>query len=200
MAKSADSDIVKSIEHCFLKGFYGKKITLPCSDYRNNHLVTIDRRIAPAVQDYGATAFRFDTICVDITIHLTHPLKTEFRVCQKKWLARLLEALRLSRTGNIRTGDRQFDNLFDVSGKNARDIAAALNPTLRKAMVSFVSRHPMIYTRVGTIEMNQESITYSEGPYDNDLTHDTVLDAEQVIDALLNIAKSAETHFSLGGA
>lgn len=158
--------------------------------YRNNRLAIIEWLPAVTMVDYGVPVFE-KTKYISIRVHFTQQLAPIFRIYQRKWTDRAAEFLGFSKANILKTGDKQFDKLFLVHGEK-KDVVQSLHPDLRSAMIDFVTKEPMIYTRVGSLEMNQDAISYSEGPYLSASTSNITLDADFIVDRLLHLANLVE--------
>jgi Zn-finger nucleic acid-binding protein len=158
--------------------------------YRNNYLVRIDRRrnvkvVGHGFAGLGTHATGFVDIC--ISVYFQQPLKTDLRVFQEKWYAQLTKALGLLKVQDIPTGDKEFDKRFRVQGENERTVITCIPRDFRKAMLDFVSKEPKIHTRIGSLQLSSNMISYTEGPYAMNAIPDLLTKAEPIVQELLHL-------------
>lgn len=164
-------------------------------DYREGHLVRIDRRNGVAMAGLGLAGMATMPVGVTsirICVYFTAPLATDLRVFQEKWHAKLSKTFGLLKVKDISTGDGEFDKLFRVQGDDETAITKILSPAFRKAAVQFASGKPQIYTH-GSLEVSQHCISYVEGPFRKENMPYLMDESGPIVADLLSLARLLET-------
>jgi Zn-finger nucleic acid-binding protein len=164
-------------------------------DYREDHLVRIDRRNGAAIAGMGLAGMATRAVgvaSIRITVYFTKPLETDLRVFQETWYAKLAKAFCLLPGQDIPTGDSMFDKLFRVQGTNEAAIVSTLNSDFKQAAVQFALDKPKIISQPGSLELSRNLISYTEGPYQDQGLPPIVKQAEPLVKKLIALARLLE--------
>jgi len=93
------------------------------------------------------------------------PLGLALRIFPEPWHARLVTVLHLFKGQDIQTGDKTFDAAFIVWGDDENAVKRLLSGELRRALLDFKARQPRIFSRSGSLTVEDDRIEYREGPY-----------------------------------
>ena len=132
---------------------------------------------------------------LQITVFFRDPIGAEFRLYQQNWTASLAAMLLLGQ--DIQIGDSSFDDAFMVQGNDEDRIKALLDSKVKAALLNLNSRDFRVFTRKGTIEILDNRIVYTEGPYKPDeVSYCAKTDKAGVVGALLESVKTVSAAIS----
>ena len=119
------------------------------------------------------------------------------RLYSEKWTDRFVKLIGLFNKPDIQIGNEKFDSLFINQGTSERAIRSLLSISeMQKQLVEFKEKKFKIHTKSGTMEIVDDRIIYTEGPYTGDINYDVKEDKIGVVKAMLNLAQAFEAYRS----
>ncbi len=155
----------------------------------NNHLVHLELVEGEDLRAVlGGLAVIPEEICVlKISIYFKKPLNLGLRIHSEKWTERFMDLIGASHKKTIATGDKKFDSLYLVQGTNEDQIKSLLSG-VKNELIDIHQNRPKIFSKSGTIEILDNKVVYSEGPYSGEVTYDVQQDSAGVVKRLLRLA------------
>jgi Zn-finger nucleic acid-binding protein len=165
----------------------------------NGHLVRVDRQTASHIRhDLLGVAFAaVEEQSLTIAVYFSEPVGTNLRVYAETLSSKVAKVLRLFAPQDLQMDDPEVDKAFLVQGDDSAAVRQAFSEPVRKRMLQFRADAPKIYTKPGSLELLDDRVVYTEGPYsmmdDNPwragLTYDADADPASIVTALIRIAK-----------
>ena len=163
-------------------------------------LVRVDRNSVTSIRHdvLGLGYVPMEEQTLLITVFFAKPVGQNLRIFHETVSAKLAKALHLFAPQDWDTGDSAFDKAFIVQGDDPAALKKALGSTLRQALLQFNNDEPKVYAKPGTIEVLDNRVVYTEGPYAVDeesyyasgLTYDPEQDPADIVRRLMEIAKA----------
>jgi len=178
-----------------LKALSGKRGGEESRTYHGDRLVTIDILDNPcSYATYtGMDARPIDAKLICVTVYFSKPLNLGLRLTKEKWSFKLLKIFGLSGTQDIETGNSTFDSAFLVQADDEEGLKRILTRDAQDAICNFIEKKQGIMSEFGSLQMVDDCIRYTEGPYTGALADDLIGRAQKVADTLLHIADLMET-------
>jgi Zn-finger nucleic acid-binding protein len=149
---------------------------------------------AAAESAQAATGFAAATgmSTVRVSVYFREPLGVGLRVHAEGWTVKLAKAFGLYRHADIDTGNAEFDKRFVVEADDVEGARKALTPDAQELLARFArAKHKLVLER-GTLQVLDDRLLYTEGPYAGALRTDVVAAAEDVLAPMLAIAGAIE--------
>ncbi len=119
------------------------------------------------------------------------------RLYSEKWTEKFIKLIGLFNKQDIQIGNEKFDSLFIIQGTNERAITSLLSISeIQKQLVEFKEKNFKIHVKSGTMEIVDDRIIYTEGPYTGDVKYNVREDKIGVVKAMLNLAQAFEANRS----
>jgi len=165
-------------------------------EYREDRLVRLDRiedvKMISNVKSGGATAVAVPVVFLRLIVFFKKPLGVNLRIHRAKWTARLAKILGLFRAEDILTGNDDFDDRFIVHGSGGEKVRRLLPPEVQNQMLEFFHHKHKILSKPGSIEVFDDHIAYTEGPYPEDLKEDAKETSQPLVQVLIEMASKME--------
>lgn len=177
-----------------LRGISGKEYGEELRTYKNDHLVTVDFVSGVALRTGSplGAASPVGVTYVRIAVHFKAPMGIGLRVHREGWTVKLAKAFGLYGKEDISMGDRDFDASFVIQATDAAKARRVFCPEARKALLKFIADKPKLVVEPGSLQILDNCIVYSEGPYAGKVQADVVAASPEVVDPLLSIAEMME--------
>jgi len=161
-------------------------------EYRSGHLVRVDRLTDVSIAG-PAGLMVAQVFFIRITVFLESRLALGLRISPEKWTAKLAKALGLYQGRDIESGYPEIDRAYLIScNASANAIKLFESKRLRSALESFVRDAKPILSVKGRLEVLDSGIVYTEGPYTGTPPKNIPEASSQILNGLLEIAKSLE--------
>ncbi len=185
-------------------------------DHRDGHLVTVEvaggmvpiapereasaaaevvgyaRAAAESAQAAAGFAAATGMSTVRASVYFKAPLGVGLRVHAEGWTVKLAKAFGLYRHADVETGSPDFDKRFVVEADDVEGARKALTPEAQTLLAQFAdAKHKLVLER-GSLQILDDRLLYTEGPYAGELKTDVVAAAEDVLAPMLAIAKAME--------
>ncbi|MFQ6027378.1 MAG: zf-TFIIB domain-containing protein [Dehalococcoidia bacterium] len=129
------------------------------------------------------------------SVYFRQPLGLGFRLFNEGWAAKLAKAFNIYPGQDFQTGNGLFDSEFIVQIVDIEKAHRLLSTEVQDNILKFANGPGGIFTIPGKISIYDTHITYSEGPYGNDLDYSHIPgSARPVLHSILEIAKLMETN------
>ncbi len=171
-------------------------------EYRDSidgHLVRVDRQTASHIRHdlLGISFVAVEEQSLAIAVYFSEPVGTNLRVYSETLSSKVAKVLRLFAPQDLQMDDPEADKAFLVQGDDPATVRRAFSEMVRKRMLQFRADAPKIYAKPGTLELLDDRLQYTEGPYSMvddspwkaGLTYDPEADPAGIVTALLRIAK-----------
>ena len=89
-------------------------------------------------------------------------------------------------------GESDFDDAFLVQGESKGKVLTLLNAELRQKRQDFHKRSFQIFGKPNNIEMHDDRIVFTEGPFFGDSRYDAQKDEKGVIAAMIELAQAVD--------
>lgn len=165
----------------------------------DGHLVRVDRQTVTHIRhDLLGIAFEpAEEQSVTVSVYFTEAVGTNLRVYAETLSSKVAKALRLFAPEDLQLGDPAADKAFLVQGDDPDTVRRVFGERVRKRMLQLRADAPKIYTKPGSVELLDDRVEYTEGPYSMvddppwkaGLTYDPEADPAGIVTALLRIAK-----------
>ena len=177
-----------------LKGIAGKEHGEELRTYRDDHLVTVDLVSGAALQMSTplATQKSAGATSVMVTVHFRKPLGIGLRVHREGWTVKLAKAFGLHREQDISTGNKDFDSSFVIQSENPSEAQRVLSPKVQEALLKFLAEGPKLVLEHGSLQILDDRIVYTEGPFAGEIQADVVAASPVIVDPMLAIAEMME--------
>lgn len=136
----------------------------------------------------GAMQRPVGVMYIQAEVYFKTPLNMDLRIHAEKWTAKLAKILGISGSDDIAVGNDKFDGKFIVHGSDKTKIIGMLSPEVQNLMLQFVSKRPKILSESGSLEVLDDKVVYTEGPYTGEIKVDLGPASAGIIDDLLRIA------------
>jgi len=147
---------------------------------------------AESVQAAAGFAAATGLSTVRASVYFKAPLGVGLRVHAEGWTVKLAKAFGLYRHADIETGAPDFDKRFVVEADDVEGARKALTPDAQSLLAQFAdAKHKLVLER-GSLQVLDDRLLYTEGPYAGALKTDVVAAAEEVLAPMLAIAKAME--------
>lgn len=165
-------------------------------EHRDGRLVTVHlAKGETATASFGATvgfSSPAATTTVLVSVYFRSPLGVGLRVHTESWTVKLAKAFGLYRHADIETGNTDFDKRFVVEADDADGARRALTHDAQELLARFAAaKHKLVLQR-GALQVLDDRLLYTEGPYAGELKTDVVAAAERVLAPMLAIAQAME--------
>lgn len=159
---------------------------------QGGHIVRIDRTNDVVQVGYFGISRAVTECFVRVSVFFTGDMPAGVRLFQDPWPLRLAKGLGLHWGQDIETGDKAFDSIFSVHGKDEEAVIRHFDPETRKALIEFSEHKPCIFARHGSIEVTPSAVVYVEGPYVPEAVEGLVEKAQPVVEKLVALADKIE--------
>ena len=131
-----------------------------------------------------------DVVSLRISIYFKNPFDSDFRVFSEKWTDKISKAIGLFKQQDITIGDSDFDSSFIVQGGDEALIQKIFgNSIIQRKLLDFVGNKLKMFNETGAIEILNNRIVYTEGPYRETGSIDFEGKSVEMVEKLLQIAK-----------
>ena len=114
------------------------------------------------------------------------------RISKERWATKLAKVFGLFRAQDIRIGDEAFDRAFVIQGENEPKVRSRLSAKTRSEIVDFVANPPKLLHVPGKLQILDDRLVYTEGPYKGEVKIDWKGTPKNVLVALTGLAKRLE--------
>ena len=121
-----------------------------------------------------------------ITVYFREPANAGLRLYRERLTGKLARLLSLKQ--DIQVGDSKFDSSFMIQGDDEDRVKALLTSATKSALLGLLAKKPQVFTRSGSLEVLDNRVVYTEGPYKEEVTYDPKADSASVVAALLEVA------------
>lgn len=128
---------------------------------------------------------------VRFSVYFKRPLGGGIRIHSEKWTERLAKLFGIGHKEDIETGNQHLDKLVIVQADDAsaaRDLLK--HGSVAGALISFVESRPRLFSFPLQMEILDEGIVCSGGPYPERLSYDISSDDEGVVGQMVALAKA----------
>lgn len=169
-----------------------KKVAEEYRGHIEGHLVCLDKlneiRMSAGVGGMGSVPR--DVCFLKITVYLNNPLNLGLRIYSEKWTDKFTKAIGLFSRQDIQVGDTKLDSSFIIQGNKSSEIISLLSrKNIIEGLLHLASKKPKMFTNSGKLEILDNCIVLTEGPYGSKTVYDIESDPESVVSSLLNLAK-----------
>jgi Zn-finger nucleic acid-binding protein len=177
-----------------LKAIAGKEHGEELRTYRDERLVTVDLVSGVALQMSSplGTQKPAGTTSIMVAVHFRKPLGIGLRVHGEGWTVKLAKAFGLYRGQDISTGNKDFDGSFVIQSENPSEAQRVLSPEVQEALLKFLADGHKLGLEPGSLQILDDRIIYTEGPYPGEIQADVVAASPQVVEPMLAIAGMME--------
>ncbi|MEE3372211.1 MAG: zf-TFIIB domain-containing protein [Planctomycetota bacterium] len=123
-----------------------------------------------------------------IIVYFNQPLDIGLNIYTESWTAKLAKVFGLYGQQDIQISDREFDSAFIIRGDDPEEVQQLLDDEVRESMLHFISAKPSLFGTPGSVQVFDNCIDYTEGPYSGETKLDWEQDALPVVDQLVAIA------------
>jgi len=156
-------------------------------EYIDDYLVRKDRLNTVGVGMGDAIS---NVVSLRISIYFKNPFDSDFRVFSEKWTDKVSKALGLFKQQDIIIGNSEFDSKFIVQGIEESLIQKIFsNSIIQKKLIDLVASKLKMFDKTGTIEILNNRIVYTEGPYKDTGSIDFEGKSAEMVEKLLQITK-----------
>ncbi len=165
----------------------------------DGHLVRVDRQTVTHIRhDLLGIAFEpVEEQSLTVAVYFAEAVGTNLRVYAETLSSKVAKALRLFAPEDLKLDDPAADSAFLVQGDDADLVSKVFGETVRKRMLQLRADAPKIYVKPGSVEMLDDRVVYTEGPYSMTnadpwkagLTYDVEADPAGIVTAMVRIAK-----------
>ncbi|MHC4247825.1 MAG: zf-TFIIB domain-containing protein [Planctomycetota bacterium] len=173
-----------------LRDISGRERGEELREYQDGHLVTVD--LAKGVSTLGASSIPIGTNTIVMAIYFRSPFGAGMRIHSEGWTVKLAKFFGLYRHVDIETGIAEFDGAFVVEATDPAVARRALSVGAQRALHGFVAGRPQLVLQPGALQVVDDRIVYTEGPYAGELVTDVVAASSKVTGPLLAIADAME--------
>jgi len=158
-----------------------------------NHLVRLDKITDVMMVGRGPVNIPQNVFFLRLFVYFEKPLDIGLRICSEKWTDKISKLIGLFRKQDIRLGDQDFDRVFIIQGIDERKVKALLSSQeLKRDLLEFTSDKPKMQTTQGKLEIIDEGIVLTEGPYTGSGSYDVEKDASSVVTKVIKLASLFE--------
>lgn len=177
-----------------LRAMAGKEHGEELRTYKNDHLVTIDLVSGVALETSSPLGTRTPAgvTFIVVTVHFKEPMGIGLRVHREGWTVKLAKAFGLYGKQDVSIGNRDFDSSFIIQAENPSKVERVFSPRVQEALLKFLAERPKLVLEHGSLQILDDRIVYSEGPYAGKLQTDVVAASPEVMDPLLSIVEMME--------
>lgn len=165
----------------------------------DGHLVRVDRQTVTHIRhDLLGIAYRpVEEQSLTVSVYYAQAVGTNLRVYGETLSSKVAKALRLFAPQDLNLGDPAADKAFMVQGDDPDTVRRVFGEAVRRRLLQLREDAPKIYAKPGAVELLDDRIVYTEGPYsmegDNPwtagLTYDPEADPAGIVTAMMRIAK-----------
>lgn len=163
----------------------------------NNHLVRLDKLNAVRFFDPTGTGLFTSPVGVKylrMSVYYNTPLDYGIRISSEKWKDKFLKAIHLFKEQDIVIGNEELDSRLIIQGEKTEKIKSLLSKQeVQDNLITFLARKPkMVYNPV-TLEILDNRIVCSEGPYRKRVDYDAEEDHNGVVESMISLAEMIES-------
>ena len=129
---------------------------------------------------------------LQIIVYFNQPLGIGLNIYTESWTAKLAKIFGLYGQQDIQTNDIEFDRAFIIRGDDPKRVQQLLSDQIRQSLVHFTSAKPSLFGTPGSVQVFDNCIDYTEGPYSGEATLDWELDTSSIMEQLVAIADSID--------
>ena len=160
--------------------------------YHDEHLVRVDRLSKVAWGAGLGGAAPVDAWYFQVVVYYKAPLNTRMRISKERWTTKLAKVFGVFRAQDIQIGDEAFDRAFVIQGEDEIKVRSKLSAMIRSEILGFVANPPKLLHVPGKLEILDDRLVYTEGPYKGKVEIDWRETPNKVIAALARLAKHLE--------
>lgn len=162
-------------------------------EYRDRHLVRVDRVSDLRMEGVPGLAERASpVVSFRASVYFEEPLDLGLRVVPEGWSVKLAKTFGLFSEEDVETGDPAFDGAFVVRARRPGAVREALWEEVREDLLA-LARGAHALAGGGTrLEVDDERILYTEGPYSDAPDVDLESDAGELLDTMVRAARGIE--------
>jgi Zn-finger nucleic acid-binding protein len=129
---------------------------------------------------------------LEISVFFKSPLNVNLRITPETMFMKLRKHLPIFKIEEFEVGDRNFDDAFLVQGESKEKVLTLLNAELRQKLQDFHNRSFQLVGKPSNIEMHDDRIVFTEGPFFDDSRYDAQKDEKGVIAAMIELAQAVD--------
>ena len=131
-----------------------------------------------------------------LSVYFKENLGLGLRVFSEKWAGKLFKVMGLSKKQDIQIGDDEIDSSFIIQGEHEKEVLSLLSDSqVQKNLKRLKGKEITVAKAQGKLEILDERIVYTEGPYIEVVSYDITEDETGVIKAMLDFAKAVEAYY-----
>ena len=131
-----------------------------------------------------------------LSVYFKENLGLGLRVFSEKWADKLFKVMGLSKKQDIQIGDDEIDSSFIIQGEHKKEVLALLSDSqVQKNLKKLKGKEITVANAQGKLEILDERIVYTEGPYIGVVSYDITEDETGAIKAMLDFAKAVEAYY-----
>lgn len=169
----------------------------------DGQLVRVDRQTVTHIRHdlLGLSFSAVEEQSLTVAVYYAEAVGTNLRVYEETLASKVAKALRFFAPQDLDTGDAEVDEAFMVQGDDPDTVRRVFGEAVRKRLLQLQQDAPKIYAKPGAVELLDDRIVYTEGPYsmegDNPwqagLTYDPEADPAGIVTAMIRIAKLVDS-------
>lgn len=168
--------------------------------YIRNHLVRLDKLSNVGFFDPTGTRLLARPVGVKylrISVYYNTPLDYGMRIYSEKWKDKFLKAIHLFKEQDIVIGDEDLDNRLIIQGEKTEKIKSLLSKReVQDSLITFLTRKPKMVNNPVTLEILDNRIVCSEGPFREEINYDVEKDHNGVVESMIGLAEAIESETS----
>ena len=131
-----------------------------------------------------------------LSVYFKENLGLGLRVFSEKWADKLFKVMGLSKKQDIQIGDDEIDSSFIIQGEHEKEVLSLLSDSqVQKNLKRLKGKEITVANAQGKLEILDERIVYTEGPYIEVVSYNITEDETGVIKAMLDFAKAVEAYY-----
>jgi uncharacterized CHY-type Zn-finger protein len=167
-------------------------------NYHDGHLVRVEKTddvwMSPSSGDGGGASS--PVFKIKLLVYYKKPFNLGLRICSEKFLDKLKKSIGLFNQQDIIIGDNDLDKSFIFQGRNPNKIRnLVLFASVRIFLQDFIRSRPRIIYDKGDLEILDDGVVYTEGPYLDDVRFRRDIMFDKIINKMVNLVKELEKSY-----
>ena len=159
---------------------------------RDNHLVRLDIISSAGMVGAGPFIRSVGVFFVRLTVYFEKPLGLGLRMSSEKWTDKIAKLIGLFKGQDIQA-DEELDSAYIIQGRDSDKVKDLLSSEeLKRELLDFATNKPQIFTTPGTLEIGDDRIMMTEGPYEGAASYDVEENPSGVVARVLRLARLFE--------
>ena len=131
-----------------------------------------------------------------LSVYFKENLGLGLRVFSEKWADKLFKVMGLSKKQDIQIWDDEIDSSFIIQGEHEKEVLSLLSDSqVQKNLKGLKGKEITVANAQGKLEILDERIVYTEGPYIEVVSYNITEDETGAIKAMLDFAKAVEAYY-----